>query len=79
MPAKKAPSSTFQLKIVLMGILPPSGGAFRFPVRSRCDLHDTLQAVMGWRNSHLHLFQKDGKRWGVPQYHGDHGLEVMDE
>jgi hypothetical protein len=31
-------------------------------------LHDALQAVFGWTNSHLHNFEKDGKYWGVPEY-----------
>jgi Plasmid pRiA4b ORF-3-like protein len=33
-----------------------------------CLLHDTLQAVFGWTDSHLHSFEKDGKYWGVPEY-----------
>jgi hypothetical protein len=23
---------------------------------------------MGWTNSHLHQFEKDGKNWGVPEW-----------
>lgn len=31
-----------------------------------CCLHAAFQAVIGWRDSHLHQFEKDGKYWGVP-------------
>jgi hypothetical protein len=47
-----------QLKVVLKEIQPPIWR--RFQVRSGItfrELHETLQVVMGWWNSHLHLFQ----------------------
>lgn len=28
------------------------------------DLHHLIQAVMGWDDSHLHLFEVDGQRYG---------------
>jgi len=48
----------FQFKVTLKEIQPPNWR--RFQVRSDItfrDLHDTLQVVMGWWNTHLHLFQ----------------------
>jgi hypothetical protein len=48
----------YQLKVVLKGIQPPVWR--RFQVHSGItfrELHNTLQIVMGWWNSHLHLFQ----------------------
>jgi hypothetical protein len=29
-------------------------------------LHDVIQAAMGWTNSHLHLFDVRGRRYGMP-------------
>ena len=44
-----------------------------------CCLHDAIQAVMGWTDSHLHMFERDGKNWGVTE-HDDFGdLELEDE
>jgi len=48
----------YQLKVTLKEIQPPIWR--RFQVRSNItfrELHKTLQVVMGWWNSHLHLFQ----------------------
>ena len=45
-----------------------------------CCLHDAFQAVMGWTDSHLHQFEKDGKYWGDPtnrEFEDD--IEIIDE
>ncbi|PIE80395.1 MAG: hypothetical protein CSA11_07955 [Chloroflexi bacterium] len=50
----------YQFKVTLKEIYPPIWR--RFQVRSDitfCELHKTLQVVMGWWNCHLHLFQVD--------------------
>jgi len=44
-----------------------------------CCLHDALQAVMGWTDSHLHQFEKDGKFWGVPENDEFDELDLIDE
>lgn len=44
-----------------------------------CFLHDVLQAVMGWSDSHLHQFEKDGRYWGVPEHFEDVDIDVLDE
>jgi deoxycytidylate deaminase len=44
----------------------------------RCCLHDALQAVMGWTDSHLHLFEKDSRVWSVPEWCED-DIVVVDE
>ena len=45
-----------------------------------CCLHDAIQAVMGWTDSHLHQFEKDGKFWGAPEhYEHQDDIEVIDE
>jgi hypothetical protein len=51
----------FQFKVTLKEIQPPIWR--RFQVRSDItfrDLHNTLQVVMGWWDTHLHLFQFKG-------------------
>ena len=43
-------------------------------------LHDVFQAAMGWTDSHLHQFEKDGKYWAVPdpdQFEGD--IKIINE
>ena len=73
MPTQKAIPSVYQLKITLLGIDPPIWRGIHVPsTMSLSSLHDVLQAVMGWTNSHLHQFEKGGKYWGVPD---DDGLE----
>ena len=45
----------------------------------RC-LHDAFQAVLGWTDSHLHQWEKEGKYWGVPDDDGfDGDIDVIDE
>ncbi len=34
---------------------------------------------MGWTDSHLHQFSKDGKNWGVPEYDEFDELDLIDE
>jgi hypothetical protein len=66
----------YQFKISLDGITPPIWR--RFLVSSNIPLsrlHDTLQTIMGWTNSHLHMFEIYGQVFGDPQddEYGDMG------
>ena len=80
MPTKKGPPFIFQLKITLLGIEPPIWRRIHVPSAiPLCCLHNVFQAVMGWTDSHLHQFEKDGKSWGIPQYFEDEDLDVVDE
>jgi len=57
----------YQLKVTLRGIRPPIWR--RVLVRSDLtlnQLHDVLQLVMGWRNSHLHQFRVGRTYFGTP-------------
>lgn len=40
-------------------------------------LHEVVQEAMGWENAHLHAFDIDGARYGVPDPHWDTG--TLDE
>jgi len=61
--------SIFELKVTLREIEPPIW--HQIQVQSDitlASLHDILQIVMGWTNSHLHLFEDaDGERYGMPE------------
>src|ERR1035441_5443349 len=67
MPTAKPKPFIYQLKITLLEIDPPIWRRIQVPSTiPLCCLHDALQAVLGWTDSHLHQFEKDGKYWGVP-------------
>jgi Plasmid pRiA4b ORF-3-like protein len=44
-----------------------------------CCLHSAIQVVMGWTDSRLHQFKKDGKNWGVPEWDEFDELDLIDE
>lgn len=71
----------YQLKVTLEGIRPPIWRRFR--VRSDVNLarlHEVLQTVMGWTDSHLHQFRVGGRTYGVPDPDDlDFGAPVLDE
>jgi pRiA4b ORF-3-like protein len=61
MPTANAPASTYELKISLADIAPPIWRRVHVPSDMKlCCLHSALQVVMGWTDSHLHQFEKDG-------------------
>ena len=79
MPAK-APPPVYRLKITLIGIEPPIWRVLQVPASIKlCCLHSALQVVMGWTDSHLHQFEKDGKYWGIVQLYEDEQLDVVDD
>jgi len=79
-PAKKAASAIYQLKITLEDIRPAIWRRFHVPASIQLSgIHDAIQIVMGWRNSHLHQFEKDGKRYGVPEDDEFGNLGIIDE
>jgi Plasmid pRiA4b ORF-3-like protein len=69
----------FQLRILLREVRPPVWRRVLVPGEmTLVELHEVVQTVMGWSNSHLHEFDVDGARYGVPD--SDWGLdEVADE
>jgi hypothetical protein len=81
MPTAKPKPSIYELKITLLDIVPAIWRRIQVPSTiPLCCLHDALQAVFGWTDSHLHQFEKDGKYWGVPDDDGfEDDIEVIDE
>ena len=52
----------YELRTSLQDICPPIWRRLQIPSTFRlCCLHDALQIVMGWTDSHLHQFEKDDK------------------
>ena len=74
----KSLRSIYQLKITLKGFRPPIWR--RFLVASKVsleDVHDILQIVMGWTDSHMHEFSMGSDRYGVPDV--DFPSDIQDE
>jgi hypothetical protein len=68
----------YQIKVTLMGIEPPIWRRIQVPGdMTLAELHDVLQAVMGWWDYHLHQFIVQGIYYGVP--HPEYGEEMKDE
>jgi hypothetical protein len=80
MPIPKSKPSVYQLKITILGIEPPIWRRIQVPsTLLLCCLHDAPQAVMGWTDSHLHQFEKDGRYWGDPENDEFGDLELLDQ
>ena len=80
MPPPKLPPPVYRLRITLIGIEPPIWRVIDVPSSMRlCCVHSAFQVVMGWTDSHLHQFEKDGLFWGVPEYYEEDDIDVSDE
>jgi hypothetical protein len=81
-PAKtKGPRKIFVLKVTLQNIKPPIWRRIQIPGSfSLEELHDTIQASMGWDNYHSHSFTIDSKNYG-PRMEDSavFGIEEIDE
>ena len=70
----------YQLKITLIGTKPPIWRRIEVPSTILlCCLHDIFQVLMGWSDSHMHQFAKDGKRWGMASFDEFNELGLLDE
>ncbi len=62
----------YEIRVQLRDIEPPIWRILRVPSRtSLLKLHKVLQRVMGWTDSHLHLFEIDGKPYGEGDFEWD--------
>ncbi len=66
----------YLMKIQLLDIEPPIWRRFVVPASITLDrLHDVIQIVMGWADSHLHMFVVGNKRFSEYPESKDDGLE----
>ena len=63
--------SVYQLKITLDSIDPPIWRRIQVEDCTLADLHAVIQILMGWCNSHLHMFAVGGKQYSDPEMSGD--------
>ena len=76
----KTQSHIYELRVTLQEIRPPIWRLVQVPdTLLLCCLHDVLQTVMGWTDSHLHQFEKSGRYWGVPEHYEDGNIDILDE
>ena len=67
----------YEIRVQLRDIEPPIWRILRVPSRtSLLKLHKILQRAMGWTNSHLQLFQIDGKPYGEGEFNW--GFDIQD-
>jgi hypothetical protein len=59
--------TVFQLRISLMDVTPTIWRRLLVPGEIKLSrLHSIFQAAMGWEDYHLHYFEIEGQRYGVP-------------
>jgi hypothetical protein len=62
----------YEVRVQLRDIEPPIWRILRVRPQTRlARFHKILQKAMGWTNSHLHLFQIDGKEYGEGDFEWD--------
>jgi hypothetical protein len=62
------PTSIYQIKVTLNDSKPPIWRRIlAADTTTLIQLHDILQIVMGWTNSHLHMFTINGQIYGDPE------------
>jgi hypothetical protein len=72
----KGPAQVYQLKIALRHITPPIWRRVQVKDGTLADVHDVIQASMGWEDYHLHEFDIRGESYGNPeQWEDDFGGE----
>jgi hypothetical protein len=77
---KLSTASGYVLKVTLRGVKPGVWRRLRVAgTLTLRDLHHVLQVSMGWTDSHLHEFDIDGSRYGLPDPEEDFGEPCLDE
>jgi len=72
------PGAIYQFKVTLKESHPPIWRRIQVPDCTLGELHEVLQVVMDWGNSHLHQFIVNRKYFGEAT-HDDLDMEVEDE
>jgi hypothetical protein len=78
--ATRQTKQIYQLKITLKDAQPPIWRRILVPSDILLGrLHLVIQLAMGWTNSHLHLFDADGQRFGTPLDDFMAEVDIQDE
>src|SRR5262245_51738349 len=79
-PRTKPSPAVFQFKITLEGVKPPIWRRIQVKDCTLDKLHEHIQTVMGWKNSHLHKFEIGGHEYADPRLMEEdfEGLEYRD-
>src|SRR5689334_7501208 len=80
MPTRKSTSAApiYQLKVTLKGSKPPIWRRIQVPGDTNlAQLHEILQIVMGWTDSHLHQFVVGAEYYGIPDK--EFGMDMKNE
>ena len=68
MPRTRASENVISLKVTLRGVKPSVWRRLLMPgTMTLGDLHNAIQATMGWRDCHLHAFEIGGEQFGDPR------------
>lgn len=79
-PRASKTASVYQLKVTLLDTKPPIWRRVLVDESSTLDhVHEVIQAAFGWWNYHLHEFEVDRARYGVPDPDEDWGEPPRDE
>ena len=73
--ATRATGKVYQLKITLKDIKPPVWRRVLVPDCSLEELHEVIQAAMGWENYHLYDFEVGGRHYTDPRGMDDLDME----
>jgi len=80
MPKHSAPRPPLVVHIELAGIEPAIWRRLMVPASITLpQLHEALQAVLGWHDLHLHEFRLPGRTYGVPDPDGASDPRLIDE
>lgn len=73
-------TSVYQLKVTLLDVHPPIWRRLQvWGDSTLADLHDAIQAAMGWNDSHLHEFLIGETRYGEPDMEEEQAARIEDE
>ena len=79
-PMKQSGVPIYQIKVTLRHVSPPVWRRIEVPGDTTLDtLHDVLQIVMGWTDSHLHAFCAGGVTYGMPDPEAGFRDDMKDE
>lgn len=67
-------NKVYQIKVTLRAIEPRIWRRFLILDGTLADLHDAIQDIMGWEDAHLHEFNIDKRRFGIPEDDGGLGV-----